>query len=280
MRPHCFRLCSAALVFSVLPSLAAAQKTVPDPYSGEPLVLERADDVYAMNADGTGYMQKTVVVKIQSEAARQQLGIIGQQFAANSQHVEFHYVRVRRPDGSVTETPTSSVLEQPMQVTVQAPFYSDLKVAQVPVKNLQVGDTLEWEGRVVTTKPEAPNEFWDAETFVTEGSVVREQSVELRVPATKAVTVWTNPASGIKMQQVAGGRSEDLPMAELCAETDGGAGGRCGEGSEEEACADRRRRDGRGTGQAAIHSVDDLSELGGSGRMVSEPGSKPNDARR
>jgi transglutaminase-like putative cysteine protease/tetratricopeptide (TPR) repeat protein len=115
--------------------------------------------------------------------------------------VEFHYVRVRRPDGSVTETPTSNVLEQPMQVTVQAPFYSDLKVAQIPVTNLQVGDTLEWEGRIVTTKPEAPNEFWDTETFVTEGSVVREQSVELRVPATKAVTVWTNPASGIKMQQ-------------------------------------------------------------------------------
>ena len=202
MRPHCFRLCSAALVFSVLPCLAAAQKSAPDSYSGEPFVLERADSVYAMNADGTGYMQKTVAVRIQSESALQQLGIIGLQFAANSQHVEFHYVRVRRPDGSVTETPASSVLEQPMQVTVQAPFYSDLKVAQVPVKNLQVGDTLEWEARIVTTKPEAPNEFWETENFVTEGSVVREESVELRVPATKSVTVWTNPSLGIKMQQL------------------------------------------------------------------------------
>lgn len=201
MRSHCLRLCSAALVFVVLPGLIAAQKSAPDPYAGESMVLERADVVYAMNADGTGYMQKTVAVKLQSAAALQQVGIIGMEFAANSQHVEFHYVRVRRPDGSVTETPVSDVIEQPLQATVQAPFYSDLKMAQVPVKNLQVGDTLEWEGRVVMTKPEAPNEFWGVENFVTEGSVVREQSVELRAPVTKAVTVWTNPALNIQVKE-------------------------------------------------------------------------------
>ncbi len=154
-----------------------------------------------MNADGTGYMQKTIAVKIQSEAALQQLGIVGMGFAGNSQRVEFHYVRARRPDGSVTETPVSGMMEQPMQATVQAPFYSDLKIAQIPVKNLQVGDTLEWEARVVITRAEAPNEFWDAENFVTEGSVVREESVELHLPATKPVTVWTNPALGIKVKQ-------------------------------------------------------------------------------
>lgn len=201
MRNQCLRLCSAALVSVIFPCLIAAQKSAPDPYSAEPFVLERVDAVYAMNADGTGYMQKTVAVKIQSEAALQQMGIIGLQFAANSQHVEFHYVRARRPDGTVTETPLSDVMEQPLKVTVQAPFYSDQKAAQVPVKNLRVGDTLEWEGRVVTTKPEAPNEFWDAESFVTEGSVVREQSLELRVPATKAVTVWTNPRLGIQVKE-------------------------------------------------------------------------------
>lgn len=193
------RLRSAALaVLGMVCPFASAQKSAPDPYSAEPFVLERVDVVYAMNADGTGYMQKTVVAKIQSEAALQQLGIIGMGFAGNSQHVEFHYVRSRRPDGSVTETPLSGVMEQPLQATVQAPFYSDLKIAQVPVTNLQVGDTLEWEGRVVLTKPEAPNQFWSAESFVTEDSVVREESVELRVPATKNVTVWTNPALGIK----------------------------------------------------------------------------------
>ncbi len=200
MRPHSVWLCSAALVLLVFSPVISAQ-TSADKYSGEAFVLDRVDVVYAMNADGTGYMQKTVVAKIQSEAALQQLGIIGMVFAANSQHVEFHYLRTRRPDGSVTETPVSGMLEQPLQTTVQAPFYSDLKVAQLPVKSLQVGDTVEWQGRVVMTKAEAPNEFWDSENFVTDGTVVREQSLELRVPATKAVTVWTNPALGIKVKQ-------------------------------------------------------------------------------
>lgn len=202
MQSACLRLCSAALaVFGILSPSALAQKSTPERYSAEPFVLEHADVVYAMNADGTGYMQKTVVAKIQSEAALQQLGILGMAFAANSQHVEFHYVRVRKPDGAVTETPLSNVIEQPLQATVQAPFYSDLKVAQVPVRNLQVGDTLEWEGRVVMTKAEAPNEFWGAENFVTEDAVVLEQSVELRAPATKNVTVWTNPALGIQPKE-------------------------------------------------------------------------------
>lgn len=201
MRIKCLWLCSVALVVAVSPCVIVAQKSAPDPYSGEPSVLERVDVVYSMNADGTGYMEKTVVAKIQSESALQQLGILGMAFAANSQHPEFRYVRVRRPDGTVTETPVSGVMEQPMQATVQAPFYSDLKIAQLPVKNLQVGDTLEWEARVVMTKAEAPNEFWGSENFVTEDAVVREESVELRAPATKAVTVWTNPALGIKVKQ-------------------------------------------------------------------------------
>src|SRR5581483_4130423 len=193
-------LCSAALVVGMLP-MAWAQKSAPDPYSAEPLVLQRVDVVYAMNADGTGYMQKTVVAKVQSQTGVQQLGIIRMGFAANSQHVEFHYVRTRRPDGSVTETPVSGVMEQPLPATVQAPFYSDLKVAELPVKNLQAGDTVEWEARLVMTRPEAPNEFWDTETVVTEGAVVLEQSVELRAPAMKNVTVWTNPALGIKVKE-------------------------------------------------------------------------------
>ena len=192
---------SAAFLSVLFPCVVAAQKVAPDPYSSEPFVLERVDTSYVLNADGTGFMQKTVAVKIQSEAALQQLGIIGMVFAANSQHMEFHYVRTRRPDGSVKETPVSGVLEQPLQATMQAPFYSDLKTAQLPVMSLQVGDTLEWEGRVVITKAEAPNEFWNSENFVTDGTVVREQSVELRVPAAKAVTVWTNPALGIKVKE-------------------------------------------------------------------------------
>ena len=60
----------------------------------------------------------------------------------------------------MTDTPVTDVIEQPTEVTREAPFYSDLKEAQLPVKNLQPGDTLEYKARVVSTRAEAANEFW------------------------------------------------------------------------------------------------------------------------
>lgn len=199
----------SALAFLVTSFQSTAQSSVPAPsadkYAGEAFVIERGDSVYSFNADGTGYRQRTVVVKIQSEAALQELGVLTVPFAGASEHVEFHYARVRRPDGTVTETPVSGAIEQQAEVTREAPFYSDLKAEQLPVKDLHVGDTLEWEARVVRTKAEAPNEFWGNDSFVTEGAVVREESIELHVPATKAVTVWTNPALGITPQESTSG---------------------------------------------------------------------------
>ncbi|HVG27543.1 MAG TPA: DUF3857 domain-containing protein [Acidobacteriaceae bacterium] len=197
---------SAQTAVSPLPAPAAvplAQGATS--YSSEPLVLERLSSVVQFNADGTGYRERTVVVKIQSEAAVRQLGVVSVPFASASERVEMHYVRVREPNGTVTETPISSGMEQPEEVTRMAPFYSDLKQLQVPVRNLRVGDTLEWQGRVVRTRSEAPGQFWGQETFVSEGGVVLAESMELRVPAGKAVTVWTNPGLGAKPVEAAEG---------------------------------------------------------------------------
>jgi len=66
------------------------------------------------------------------------------------------YVRVRKPDGSVVETPPENVQEMAAQVTHQAPFYSDLHEKHVAVKGLSVGDVLEFRTEEHTTKPLAP----------------------------------------------------------------------------------------------------------------------------
>jgi tetratricopeptide (TPR) repeat protein len=78
----------------------------------------------------------------------------------------------------------------PTPVTTAAPFYSDLKELQVPIRNLRVGDRLEWQAKVIRTKPEASNQFWGQETFITDG-VVLSQSIELRVPKEIYVNVWS-----------------------------------------------------------------------------------------
>jgi hypothetical protein len=131
-----------------------------------------------------------MTVLLQTEAAVKQFGVVTLGFAGNSEHVVFDYVRVRKPDGSVVETPLTDAQEMPQDVTRAAPFYSDLKEVQIPVRSLAVGDRLEYRAREMMTKAEAPGQFW-GEHRLTEGVVVLDETVELRFPKSKAVTVWS-----------------------------------------------------------------------------------------
>jgi tetratricopeptide (TPR) repeat protein len=198
------RSTTLALSFLLLCSQAATAQSKPAQdktlasFAAESYVIGQNDGVYSNNADGTGYREHTVAVTVQSDAALRAFGVVAVPFASATEHVDFHYARVRHKDGSVTETPTKDAMEQPEQVTREAPFYSDLKEEQLPIKNLQVGDTLEWQARIVRTRAEAPGYFWGQESFVDESGVALEESIELRVPVASAATVWTNPQLGVK----------------------------------------------------------------------------------
>jgi Domain of Unknown Function with PDB structure (DUF3857) len=147
------------LPLAALASGAKGANTAPD-YSGEPAVIRHLDRVYQTEADGTGWRLLTTSVQVLTEGAVKQFGVIGIPFASSSESVEIVYARVRRPDGKVVETPVNDAMEQPDAVTQVAPFYSDLKQKQLPVRSLSVGDTLEWQAKVVRTKAEAPGHFW------------------------------------------------------------------------------------------------------------------------
>ncbi len=159
-------------------------------YPAEPIVLVRSDNVYRMQADGTGVQERTVVASIQSESALKQVAVLSMPFAANSQRVEWVYARVRHKDGTVTETPIDNAIEVAAQVTREAPFYSDLKEMQLPMRNLRIGDQLEWQGRIIRTKAEAPNQFWERGTFFHDG-VVLSETVTLDVPKDQYLKVWS-----------------------------------------------------------------------------------------
>lgn len=111
-------------------------------------------------------------------------------FASASERVEIEYLRVRDAKGAVTETPANSAVEMPAPVTQAAPFYSDLKQLQIPVRNLQVGDRLEYRVKYVRFKAEAEGEFWGTESLVSD-AVTLEQSLELRAPKDSYVKVWS-----------------------------------------------------------------------------------------
>jgi tetratricopeptide (TPR) repeat protein len=61
---------------------------------------------------------------------------------------------------------------------------------QIPVRNLRVGDTLEWQANIVSTKAEVPNQFWGQENFITD-TVTLSQTLELHVPKDIYVNVWS-----------------------------------------------------------------------------------------
>lgn len=159
-------------------------------YAQEPLVVQSSDTRYHMEADGTGFSVATVAVRIQSESALKQLGVLSVPFAAKSEHVEWVYARVRHGDGTVTQTPVTDAIEIATPVTRQAPFYSDLKEMQLPLRDLRVGDTLEWQAKSVRTSAEAPGEFWGQNTFQRDG-VALSETLELEVPKDKYVNVWS-----------------------------------------------------------------------------------------
>jgi tetratricopeptide (TPR) repeat protein len=162
-----------------------------DNFAAEPFVILHRASMIAMQADGTGYREQTLAVRVQSDAALRQLGVVTVPFASKAEHVDFTYVRVRHPDGSVLATDTADALDEPLPVTREAPFYSDLKQKELPIRSLRLGDTIEWQVRITRTVAEAPNHFWGSETFAKD-AVILAETLELRVPATTTVNVWTN----------------------------------------------------------------------------------------
>lgn len=172
------------------PAAAPLTATSTDPYAAEPIVILNIEHLFSMAADGTGWMEHTFDARLQSDTAVKQYGVLTVPYASASQQVELQYVRARHPDGTVTETQISEAMDMPSPVTREAPFYSDQKELQLPIRNLRVGDTLELKYRIVRTRAEVPGQFWAQEIF-SDAAVVLSQTIELRVPAGLAVNVWS-----------------------------------------------------------------------------------------
>jgi hypothetical protein len=143
-----------------------------------------------MLADGSGYREHTLVARLQSDAAAKKYSVITLPYASSSEHIELAYARVRHPDGTIAETQSSDAMDMPTPVTQRAPFYSDQKELQLPLRGLRLGDTLELKYRIVRTKAEIPNQFWGQENL-TDSAVVLSSWVELRLPADIYVNVWS-----------------------------------------------------------------------------------------
>lgn len=156
------------------------------------MVFERYDTTYRMHADGTGEREIHILVRVQSQGAAQQFGVLTLSYASANETPTIQLVRVHKPDGTTVDTPATDAIDMPAAVSREAPLYSDLKEKHLPVRSLSVGDTLEYDARFTIDKADAPGQFWGAHHFTLPGSViVLNETLTLEVPANKYVQVWS-----------------------------------------------------------------------------------------
>lgn len=155
-------------------------------YSHEASVVELISQKEKFENDGTSSSETVARVRIQSEAGVQTYGVLNFPYAAGTSSLTIDYVRVRKPDGSVVETPAENIQDMTSQITREAPFYSDLHEKHVAVKALGVGDVLEYRALSQTTKPMAPGQFWTAYEFTHE-VIVLDEKLEISVPRDREI---------------------------------------------------------------------------------------------
>lgn len=184
------------VVCAILPAADSASHlsaqgptSFPSPdYSKEPFVIERVVNRLQYETDGKGTVLTEIRIRVQSAAGVQAVGLIQMPYASSLGQAEIADVRVVKPNGTVVTTPSDNVLDIPAQITVAAPMYSDIKVKQLAVRGLDVGDILEFHQTFDTRSPLIPGQFWHAQNFLT-NAVVLDEQFEIRVPRNREVKV-------------------------------------------------------------------------------------------
>ncbi len=183
-------------VFFLWVGLAAGQQSppAPTPHSPnsakppandnddkEPYVFELIQNKIVFEADGKGYRDFVARVRIKSESAVREFGLLTYPFASSFESLEVNYARVRKPDGSVVETPASDIQELDSAVSREAPMYTDQREKHIAIKSLSAGDKLELHLRWTVHDPIAAGHFWLDHNFFREGVCLKE-ILEIDVP--------------------------------------------------------------------------------------------------
>src|SRR5215467_3137061 len=150
----------------------------------EAVVFERFDKLVRFEDDGTGVQETTAVIRAQSQAGVQALGQLVIGYSSATERLDVDYVRVRKPDGQVVDTPLANAQDFAPEVLRSAPTYSDYRQRHISVANLQAGDSLEYHTITHITTPLAPYEFWYEHSFLKDVAV-REEKVEINVPKSR-----------------------------------------------------------------------------------------------
>ena len=151
-------------------------------HSNESYVFEKIERKVSFEPDGKGQRDLTFRVRIQSESAVRQFGLIVYPFASSFESLDVLYVRVLKANGEIVETPLSEVQEIDTAVSRAAPMYTDEREKHIAVKSLAVGDVLEANLRWTIHDPIVPGHFWFDHSFFRSGICLQE-TLQIDVPA-------------------------------------------------------------------------------------------------
>ena len=182
-------------------------------YSKEGVVIQSLSRQVSFHENGSWQSVETASVRIQSDAGVQQLGVLAFSYDRDEQQFELTYLRVRKPDGKIVETPRDNMQDVSSEISKAAPTYSDLREKQVPVKSLGVGDVLEYQFRRIQIKPEVPGQFWYAQNFTTD-SVILEETLAIDVPSNRYVKV-VSPKLKPEITEASGRKTYSWKTAQL-----------------------------------------------------------------
>jgi len=178
------------VLLALLAALSVAPAPAAAPANGIPgaaptedtIVFERSQVTVTAAADGSSVREVAAEVKINDDAGVRALAVLNFTYAGANEVADVNYVRVRKPDGSVIETPPANIQDMPADLTRAAPMYSDIREKHVVVKGLGVGDMLLYDIRFRTAIPQVPGQFWYEHAFL-KGVLVKEEILEISVPA-------------------------------------------------------------------------------------------------
>jgi tetratricopeptide (TPR) repeat protein len=177
------------LISSVLAQTPTPVSTALLPQTTEQsFIVEQMITRHVFNADGTGMRTSEMRIKVLSPAGVQALGQLAFGYNSDSEQLVLDYVRVRKPDGKVVNTSIENAPEASLQISHDAPVYTDYREKNISVAALSPGDMLEYK---ITTKllhALAKNHFWLSHSFNKLAQVEDEQLI-VEVPNTREVKI-------------------------------------------------------------------------------------------
>lgn len=172
------------------PASAASQKT-PD-YSHEPFIVESLATRARFENDGTGRIETTARIRVQTDAGIQAFGQLVFPYNAITERLEIYYVRVERADGTKVEATLATAQDAPPQAVRDAPLYNGPREKTVTVPALHSGDVLSYQSAEIISQPLAPGQFWYEYRFE-KTAITREQRFELDVPSGRVLKLKAQP---------------------------------------------------------------------------------------